>query len=76
MLESAPTIAFLASTDAERAPGFYEGVLVFGFLGPNGAGKTTIIRLLAGLARPVPVRPRFWAWTWPTICRASKSRSA
>jgi catechol 2,3-dioxygenase-like lactoylglutathione lyase family enzyme len=27
MLESAPTIAFLATTDAERARGFYEGVL-------------------------------------------------
>ena len=27
MLESAPTIAFLATTDVERARGFHEGVL-------------------------------------------------
>ena len=27
---------------------------VTGFLGPNGAGKTTTLRMLLGLARPLP----------------------
>jgi len=29
---------------------------VTGFLGPNGAGKTTTIRMVLGLAGPMPAR--------------------
>jgi ABC-type multidrug transport system ATPase subunit len=37
---------------------------MFGLLGPNGAGKSSLMRTVATLQAPIPVRSPWTAWTF------------